>query len=153
VATFDADEHGDLGLRMDFANLDGAGGQREVGVVRVNLLKDGSDLSVSALDGWRTGDFAGYPNRKEDSTDATFFQAGNVYAAAGIPQTEVKTGIEEALGSVGVGVNDKRGEMQRVGTLGEFVSSHGRYSKRRSKEQHEQKNAAKSFTWHCSLRN
>ena len=115
VAAFDGEQDGDFLLRAGGADSVGGGGEGEIVGVLVDLRVDGVDLFLRALDGDRTADFAGHPDGEEYGADAAFFHARNVYASLFVARGEIEVAVDEALGGVGVSVDDDAGEMELAG--------------------------------------
>ena len=118
VAAFDGEQDGDFLLCVGGADLVGGCGEPKIVGMLVHLSVDGLDLFLRAFDGDRTSDFAGHPTAKKTAPTPPSFMRGMStlpFCFAG----EVEVGVDEALSGVGVGVDDKLGEMELT-RLGEI---------------------------------
>jgi len=93
------------------------------------MFADGFAYGVNLIEGLfdRIGaeDFGGDPDGEEDAYEAAFAHAGDINVAVCVAGREIEFGVEEALRSVVVGVDDNGGGLQLFGLVGNGLGGGG----------------------------
>src|SRR6266446_9275707 len=101
-----------------------------------NLLAYRVDLNQCTVNGLGPGNFAGYPNGKENRAKIPLPHAGNVDAPGRTARSEVELSVKKALRRVVVRVHDDRGEVQFARFFRDGIAGHGKNRKTHSGNPH-----------------